>query len=264
MKSSVPVHTFSQTISDIQKSSISYHIVLVLTESDILQTREIYNISDTQLAPYLANFARYISASPDSRDYIESDLKNDTVHTEKSMILYIGDARNTKITFLFLAKDTENDDNISAFFRKQKTDLCIVSSTLHTASMYKNILLSVYTYDTYLSKKTKHTYEFYFAIPSPNTNEMKHTQRLIESVYMARDMVNMPPGDCTPIDMVGMIQSLEWKNTKIKIIPKKELETLGCNLLLAVSAGSDKDPYIVVFERISSPASPNVHAFIGK
>jgi leucyl aminopeptidase len=81
---------------------------------------------------------------------------------------------------------------------------------------------------------------------------------------MARDMVNMPPGDCTPIDMVNMIQALEWKNTKIKIIPKKELETLGCNLLLAVSAGSDKDPYIVVFERISSPTSPNVHAFIGK
>lgn len=73
----------------------------------------------------------------------------------------------------------------------------------------------------------------------------------------------MPSNDKFPQKMVDIIQGLSWKNTKIRVLGKSELEKEGFGMLLAVSAGSDKDPKVVIFERISNQKSPK-YAFVGK
>jgi leucyl aminopeptidase len=52
---------------------------------------------------------------------------------------------------------------------------------------------------------------------------------------------------------VAAIQAYNWKQFDVDIYDKKELEKLGCNLLLAVSAGSDVPPYMVVIKPKNPP-----------
>ena len=66
-------------------------------------------------------------------------------------------------------------------------------------------------------------------------------------------MINMPPQDANPIGMVESIQAYPWKHFDIEIFDKKKLETLGCNLLLAVGAGSNFPPYMVVLTPKNPP-----------
>jgi leucyl aminopeptidase len=46
--------------------------------------------------------------------------------------------------------------------------------------------------------------------------------------------------------MVREILTKQWNHFNVEVFDKKELEKLGCNLLLAVGAGSAKPPYMVV------------------
>ena len=56
----------------------------------------------------------------------------------------------------------------------------------------------------------------------------------------------MPAKDANPIGMVTAIQAYPWRHFTVEVFDKAELQKLGCNLLLAVSAGSDTPPYMVV------------------
>jgi leucyl aminopeptidase len=59
-------------------------------------------------------------------------------------------------------------------------------------------------------------------------------------------MINMPPKDANPQGIVDAIRAYPWKQFSVEVFDKTQLEKLGCNLLLAVSAGSDMPPYMVV------------------
>lgn len=76
-------------------------------------------------------------------------------------------------------------------------------------------------------------------------------------------MVNTPPSLKHPKRLVEQIQKLPWRNTKVVVMDKKELESKGFGCLLGVSYGSDRDPYVVVLERIVDKNLPN-RALAGK
>jgi leucyl aminopeptidase len=50
-------------------------------------------------------------------------------------------------------------------------------------------------------------------------------------------MINMPPKDANPQGIVDAIRAYPWKQFSVEVFD---------NLLLAVSAGSDMPPYMVV------------------
>lgn len=80
---------------------------------------------------------------------------------------------------------------------------------------------------------------------------------------MVRDMVNMPASLKYPRRLAEQVMKLPFRNTKVSLMEKKELETKGFGLLLGVGAGSDKDPCVVVFERIIDKNLPTL-ALAGK
>lgn len=73
--------------------------------------------------------------------------------------------------------------------------------------------------------------------------------RLLSSVCLARDLVNIPSGDKYPELLKDIILGLGWKNTEIRVVNKKEMEKLGFGCLLGVSKGSDREPYSMFFSR---------------
>jgi leucyl aminopeptidase len=89
-------------------------------------------------------------------------------------------------------------------------------------------------------------------------------QALGESINFARDLVNRPPNDLTPITLAQAASS-EARKLKLpcQVFTKARIEKEGMNLLLAVSKGSAVEPRVIhVTYRPSSPRKKIV--FVGK
>jgi leucyl aminopeptidase len=86
---------------------------------------------------------------------------------------------------------------------------------------------------------------------------------LLDAIVWARDLINMPPQDANPVGIVNIIQEHTWKHFNVAIFDKNSLEKFGCNLLLAVGAGSDFPPYMVILTPKNPPKTPK-YGLIGK
>jgi len=93
--------------------------------------------------------------------------------------------------------------------------------------------------------------------------EIADRKELLSCIYLVRDMVNTPASHKYPRRLAEQIMKLPFRNTKVTLMEKKELETKGFNLLLGVGSGSDKDPCVLVFERIFDKNLPTI-ALAGK
>ena len=87
--------------------------------------------------------------------------------------------------------------------------------------------------------------------------------RKIESVWLARDLVNLPPNYKNPEQLETIVRSLPWQNTRVVSLQKAELIEQSFGLLLAVGAGSDIPPRVLVLERIGE-TRPTETALVGK
>lgn len=67
-----------------------------------------------------------------------------------------------------------------------------------------------------------------------------------EAVLFARDLVNTPPVDCAPRDVVAAAKEIAKKfKLKIQVLDERELKKRGAGGLLAVAKGSDEPPYMI-------------------
>lgn len=119
------------------------------------------------------------------------------------------------------------------------------------ADALESMALATYSYESYLSKPENKKYAL--LISPENIETIWEKMKLLEVIVWARDMINMPPKDANPAGIVAAIKDYKWKQFDVEVYDKKELERLGCNLLLAVSAGSDMPPYMVVLKPKNPP-----------
>jgi leucyl aminopeptidase len=87
--------------------------------------------------------------------------------------------------------------------------------------------------------------------------------RKVESVWLARDLVNLPPNYKNPEQLEAIIRALPWQNTRITTLQKLELIEQSFGLLLAVGSGSDIPPRTLVLERMRE-TRPTETALVGK
>lgn len=95
--------------------------------------------------------------------------------------------------------------------------------------------------------------------------DMAHRAGIVaNAVFMARDMVQTPPGDMNPDAMVRKAEEIAWPDTmEVKIMRKKELKAMGAHLLLAVGRGSAFQPAMVHLAYRPANARAKV-ALVGK
>lgn len=178
---------------------------------------------------------------------------------EKTMTFYGSFFQAKKITLFFPDKDSLSDDRADILRNTHKSTLFVPSCEFLAA--YEVFTLSIYSYDKFLTKKEDKSYSMY--VPSTEKKSIEATSPLLEAIVRARDFINEPPSDKRPEAFVEYIQKFEWKHFTLRIIDAKELKKLGCNLLLAVGAGSDYPPYMVILERIIDKKL-DTYALIGK
>ncbi|HTN03188.1 MAG TPA: leucyl aminopeptidase [Planctomycetaceae bacterium] len=90
-------------------------------------------------------------------------------------------------------------------------------------------------------------------------------QILGEAVNLARDLVNRPPQEITPIGFAARAQTVAAETgLAIEIFDQPRLEQERMQSLLAVSRGSDQSPRMVILEHRGGPADAQMLALVGK
>lgn len=173
-------------------------------------------------------------------------------HAKRLHIIYIHDKEvYTKELSDMLGKVSGN----IAFYTSKKELL---------ASILDSLALTTYMFEQFLSKKTVRK----LALIVEDQDEVIRTEiairiELLSCIYLVRDMVNTPASLKYPRRLADQIMKLPFRNTKVTLMEKKELENKGFNLILGVGAGSDKDSCILVFERVMDRNLPTI-ALAGK
>ena len=200
-----------------------------------------------------------LGLSGGARDVLVENLHKSADDIKKSMTIYEKISSTHSVIVFFPSKDELMDDR-SDFFRTLPNNTIFVPAG-DIAEAYEALTLATYRYQTYLSKKKEYT--FWILVGKDQQKAIKEKTALYDAIIWARDMINMPPRDMNPEGMVKEILSKTWNHFDIEVFGKKELEKLGCNLLLAVGAWSANPPYMVVFKP-KTPPKTEKYALVGK
>ena len=114
-------------------------------------------------------------------------------------------------------------DDRSDLFRSLETGSVFVPAK-ESAGAYEALKLATYKYQTYLSKKKSFQYALVASLQEQKEIESKLP--LYNAIIEARDLINMPPSDANPENLVKYTISHSWKNFDVKVFDAKELKNL--------------------------------------
>lgn len=91
------------------------------------------------------------------------------------------------------------------------------------------------------------------------------TVKLLESVFLTRDLVNLPSNYIYPETLANKAkETLEEVGVKVTVYDMKQAEEMGLNAFLAVGKGSDREPKFIVMEYNNDNESTEKLALVGK
>lgn len=196
---------------------------------------------------------------------IEKKLQ-DKENTHFAVSTYITHKTVQKITVVFVDEKTNEEGLLAKHLRGLKKDVTLWlpnagEKQLQDASMV--FVLTSYAFTQFVTGK-KEERKLVLVADEEQQKSLQKQLPLLNAVWHARDLVNTPSSHKYPALLAEHIQKMPWKNTKITVLDKKQLQKANCNLLLAVGAGSANEPYIVMFERSSTDKTAEKVAVIGK
>ncbi len=199
---------------------------------------------------------------------IMAEIESKSQETEKSNFVistYCPLFHAKKLHILYIHNKAAYTKELSDMLGKIKGDVAFYTSNKeHIRPILDSLVLTSYSFEQFLTKKTPKKLAFITENASDETrSEINKRMELLSCIYLVRDLVNTPASLKYPKKLSEQIIKLPFRNTKVTLMEKKELETKGFNLLLGVGAGSDKDPCVLVFERIVDKNLPTL-ALAGK
>ena len=124
------------------------------------------------------------------------------------------------------------------------------------AALVAGLALKTYRFDRYRDKKkaqenasTLKKLDVVMPGAAAAAKIFRAEQAVVEGVFTARDLVNMPPNDLYPQSYAALIEKdLKIPGLTITVMDEKKLKTMGCGAHLAVGQGSARPPRLVVME----------------
>jgi leucyl aminopeptidase len=79
-------------------------------------------------------------------------------------------------------------------------------------------------------------------------NSINKAKIISEATCYARDLINTSPSELYPQTLADEAKKLESDNTKVTVFDEKQLKKMGCNGILAVGQGSQRQPRLIVID----------------
>ena len=117
---------------------------------------------------------------------------------------------------------------------------------------------AAYRYTATLKARTERTElrELVFSAPGYEGDVLDRASGFAAGIRLARELGNLPPNICNPAYLAEQAHELARRH------PEDEMQALGMGALLAVSAGSENPPKLVVMDYQGGGGKPYV--FVGK
>lgn len=133
-----------------------------------------------------------------------------------------------------------------------------VKSKLKTADIAYNIAFGFeqasYRFDKYFTSKTEDTFPKLETVVFSAKNKIiskdgyKDYSALATGIRYAKDLINEPANNLTPLIMSEDIKRLEYLGLEVEVLDKKAMTEKEFNLALSVAQGSCNEPKIVVIK----------------
>ncbi|TCO07977.1 leucyl aminopeptidase family protein [Natronoflexus pectinivorans] len=126
----------------------------------------------------------------------------------------------------------------------------LISNPPLTLAIAEGLALNAYSFNKYKTgEKNSLNYEFLIVSPQVKGCDIAKLTRVIESVYLARDLVNEPVGYLNAEKLGELVLEYAEKfGFKAEVFNKKKIESLKMGGLLAVNKGSIDPPTFSVLE----------------
>jgi leucyl aminopeptidase len=191
-------------------------------------------------------------------------------HNRKEVKTLSWRSDETSIDFIFPTGRTMDEiaDAVAESARSGKFDrACLIFEPMEESILrriFDSFTLGAYAFSAYKSDAKPFGLAFsYTALSDELRAELESRAFVLSCVYSARDLANTPANDKFPEVLAERISAHDWHHTDVRTLDRFEIEREGMNLLLAVAAGSAREPRVVVFERFADPSKPTI-AIIGK
>ncbi len=135
--------------------------------------------------------------------------------------------------------------------------------------MLEGACLANHQFDRYKSdRSTRALKQIAFVVPEKTAAKhrgmVNRTESICSATLLARDWVNTPANDKTPRSFATAVMRLSEKtNLKTRLLGKRELRRQKFGSILAVAAGSDSEPALLLLEH-APPKVRKTIALVGK
>lgn len=231
----------------------------------------------------------------ESGGIIERSCKDELFNGEKGKTIFINinNSKIPRIALIGIGKEKHNDSylwrsigakTIRAAQKKNLQSIIFALNTINEKDLNKitrliseGILLGSYRYTEFLTgdripkveiKETKILIpiELKFKTNIENLKpELKKAEIIAQGIFLARDLVNKPANELTPITFTDTAQKIaKEKKLEITVFDKNEITKRGMNLLLAVNKGSEIEPRFIHLVYTPEKKDSESIAIIGK
>jgi len=192
------------------------------------------------------------------------------------LLLYIPKAKEKRVLLLGLG---EEKDAVEETFRKSASALIEKCSSLNVESMsvlmpedkksafLEGIVLGSYSFAPYKTPpKEKKRKLKEIAFIGPHLENLKQSEKILEAVFFARDLVIRNADEATPSFLAKAALSIhkDFPAVHVKVLGRNEIRKQKMGLLDAVSRGSVEEPKLITLAYRGDPKSKDVTALIGK
>ena len=245
-----------------------------------------FHIGNDGLVEIITVFEGYttIKGSEDLYNFI---TEKDMFKAKASEIYSDVSLNGTNVILLGLgSEDKLTSDSLTKAFYKLGKDLMtlkvksinILAQDFKTLSCAKavqaiteGLLQSEYGFEKYLTEKklVLSLEDVYIAVLEGKKEAIKAAidtaTLLVESIFLARDLVNEPAITLTPKKLARTAaQELKPLGVKVDIYGRDEIAEIGMKAFLAVSKGSAQEPQFIVMSWNGNPDSTEKTALVGK
>lgn len=136
-------------------------------------------------------------------------------------------------------------------------------SKTKTADIAYNIALgfeqAAYSFDKYFTTQNKDKYPKLETVVFSAKNKViskdgyKEYSALATGIRYAKDLINEPANNLTPLIMAEDVKRLEYLGLEVEVLDKKAMQEKEFNLALSVAQGSCNEPKIVVIKYKGNP-----------
>lgn len=206
------------------------------------------------------NFVDILSKfSVDISENVEQKILHKS--SEEKHFIFYSDSSQISQIILFFPDENNLFDDRSEICKNFSENVTFVPDG-DIIDAFEIFSLSVYNFRQYKTEK-KNSQKCFFVENEDELEEIQKKIPLLESVYIARNLVNMSPQDLNPETIVHAISDRKWKNFDVEVYGNALLRELWCNLIRAVGKWSSKESFMVILKP-KNTIPDEVYGFIGK